>query len=58
MFKQLIWIIQKICMGVLLLVLVNTMFHTTIPYTSITIGVASFFSIPGVLFLLAIIYFV
>lgn len=57
MLKQIIWIIQKICIGILWIVMVNTIFHTTIPYTPITIAIVSFFSIPGVLFLLVMIYF-
>lgn len=56
MIKNIIWVIKKIVIGIILLIIANSICNNAIPYTPITIAVASFFSIPGILFILCLIY--
>lgn len=56
MFKQIIFIIQKICMGILCIIIANIFFNNCIAYSTFNILIASFFSIYGITMIIIIIY--
>lgn len=56
MFKQLLYIIQKVCIGILLIIIANTFLGNCIAYSAFNILIASVFSVYGIVMIILIIF--
>lgn len=56
MFKTILYIIQKLCMGIILIIIANILLNDIIAYSIFNIIVASTFSVYGIIMLIIVIY--